>query len=81
MKTTKPDASQMALEGQKYLQPSELCNFDRHPEIGAKARALTEGCHGQEQKFQRVTILAGGAHELIQPVVDNPVEQLEVRIL
>ena len=54
MKTTEPDAIQMAPESQKYLQPSELCDFDRHPDVGAKARALTEDCHGQEQKFQLV---------------------------
>ena len=39
---------------QEYLQPSELCDFDRSPEIRAKAIELTENCSTTRQKFQRL---------------------------
>ena len=39
---------------EEYLQPSELCNFDRSPEIRAKAMELTEDCSTTRQKFQRL---------------------------
>lgn len=38
----------------EYLQPTELCDFDRSPEIRAKAAELTEGCRTARQKFQRL---------------------------
>jgi transglutaminase-like putative cysteine protease len=37
---------------EEYLQPSELCDFDRSPQIRAKGRELTEGCRTTRQKFQ-----------------------------
>jgi transglutaminase-like putative cysteine protease len=37
---------------QEYLQPSELCDFDRSPEIRSKAMKLTEDCSTTRQKFQ-----------------------------
>jgi len=39
---------------EEYLQPSKLCDFDRSPEIRAKATELTEGCRTTRQKFQRL---------------------------
>ena len=39
---------------EEYLQPSELCNFDRSPGIRAKAMELTEDCSTTRQKFQRL---------------------------
>jgi transglutaminase-like putative cysteine protease len=39
---------------QEYLQPSELCDFDRSPEIRAKAMELTENCNSTRQQFQRL---------------------------
>jgi transglutaminase-like putative cysteine protease len=38
----------------KYLQPSELCDFDLSFEIRAKAKELTKDCHARKQKFQRL---------------------------
>ena len=39
---------------EEYLQPSELCDFDRSPEIGSKAKELTKGCSTTRQKFRRL---------------------------
>jgi transglutaminase-like putative cysteine protease len=39
---------------EEYLQPSELCDFDRSPKVRAKAKELTEGCRPARQKFQRL---------------------------
>jgi len=39
---------------QEYLQPSELCDFDRSPEIKAKALELTENCSTARQQFRRL---------------------------
>ena len=44
----------MALEKEEYLKPSELCDFDRSPEIGARARELTADCRSGEEMFRRV---------------------------
>lgn len=44
----------MAPENEEYLQPTQLCNFDRQPEIGAKALALTVDCRSREEMFQRI---------------------------
>jgi transglutaminase-like putative cysteine protease len=38
----------------KYLQPSELCDFDHSFEIRAKAKELTKDCRTRKQKFQRL---------------------------
>jgi len=39
---------------EEYLQPSALCDFDRSPQIRAKAKELTEGCLTARQKFRRL---------------------------
>jgi len=39
---------------EEYLQPSELCDFDRSPEIGATARRLTRGCRSSREAFERL---------------------------
>lgn len=39
---------------EEYLQTSELCDFDRCPEIGARALELTSGCRRREEKLQRI---------------------------
>jgi len=39
---------------EEYLQPSELCDFDRSPEIKAKALKLTNGCATPSQKFKQL---------------------------
>jgi len=44
----------MIPESEEYLQPSQLCDFDRQPEIGAKALELTTGCRNREEMFQRI---------------------------
>ena len=37
-----------------YLRPSELCDFDIHPEIRVKAKELIQGCSSNEDAFQRI---------------------------
>jgi hypothetical protein len=44
----------MALERQRYLQPSDLCDFAVSPAIRKKALALTANCKNREQRFRRV---------------------------
>ena len=44
----------MAENNEDYLQPSELCDFDRRPEIRDKALKLTQGCRIGEEMFQRI---------------------------
>jgi transglutaminase-like putative cysteine protease len=44
----------MSFNNEEYLQPSELCDFDRSPGIGARAMELTRGCQSREEMFQRV---------------------------
>jgi transglutaminase-like putative cysteine protease len=39
---------------EEYLHPTELCDFDRSPEIRAKAGELTQGCRTARQRFQRL---------------------------
>ncbi len=39
---------------EQYLQPSELCDFDRSPEIDRKAKELTKGCRTRRQKFDQL---------------------------
>jgi len=44
----------MARDNEEYLQPSELCNFDRSPEIVERARALTADCHSGDEMFRSI---------------------------
>jgi transglutaminase-like putative cysteine protease len=44
----------MAFDRRKYLIPSALCDFDRSPEIKAKAELLTLGCKTRRLKFERI---------------------------
>jgi transglutaminase-like putative cysteine protease len=37
-----------------YLQPSKLCDFDRRPELRAKALELASGCRSDRERFQRI---------------------------
>ena len=39
---------------ERYVQPSELCDFDGSPQIGAKAEELTQGCTTARQKFHHL---------------------------
>ena len=44
----------MAINNKDYLQPSELCDFDRCPESRDKALELTLGCRSRGEMFRRV---------------------------
>ena len=44
----------MTTNNEEYLQPSELCDFDRCPEIRTRALELTSGCQSSGEMFQRV---------------------------
>jgi len=44
----------MAQTKEEYLQPSGLCDFDRCPEVRAKALELTSGCRSRAEKFRRL---------------------------
>ncbi len=44
----------MAFVREKYLQPSELCDFDRSFEIGLKTRELTAGSRNRAEKFSSI---------------------------
>jgi transglutaminase-like putative cysteine protease len=44
----------MTQDDEAYLQPTELCDFQHHPEIRAKALELTMGCHSREEMFQSI---------------------------
>ena len=44
----------MAMDNEEYLQPSELCDFDRCPEIRDKALELTLSCRSREEMFGRI---------------------------
>ena len=37
-----------------YLQPSKLCDFDRRPELRAKALELASGCRSNRERFRRI---------------------------
>lgn len=39
---------------EQYLQPTELCDFDRSPEIRLKAEELTKDCRTPRQKLERL---------------------------
>ena len=38
----------------KFLNPSELCDFNKRPETRAKSLELTSGCHTDGERFQRI---------------------------
>ena len=42
------------MSNEEFLQPTQLCNFDTHPEIRRKALKLTQGYSEQEEIFQRI---------------------------
>ncbi|RPJ63743.1 MAG: hypothetical protein EHM12_01510 [Dehalococcoidia bacterium] len=44
----------MAFDRWIYLQPGELCDFDRSPAIRRKAKSLTRGARNKQQKFYRI---------------------------
>jgi hypothetical protein len=44
----------MAFDRQRYLQPSELCDFDKSPLLINKARSLTSGCRNRKEKFDKI---------------------------
>jgi len=44
----------ITLNSEEYLQPSELCDFDRCPELRAKALELTLGCQSMMETFQHI---------------------------
>ena len=44
----------MPINMHAYLKPSDLCDFDRSPEIERKARALMQGCNNRQRKFEEV---------------------------
>jgi transglutaminase-like putative cysteine protease len=44
----------MTVNYEEYLQPSELCDFDRCPEIRDKALELALGCRNRKEMFRRI---------------------------
>jgi transglutaminase-like putative cysteine protease len=44
----------MSQDKEVYLQPSELCDFDQHPEIRRKALELTSDCQSEKDRFQNI---------------------------
>jgi transglutaminase-like putative cysteine protease len=44
----------MNVNYEEYLQPSELCDFDRCPEIRDKALELALGCRSRKETFRRI---------------------------
>lgn len=47
--------SEMVIEdNRQYLRPSGLCDFDRSPDIGEKARELTSSCRLEAEMFRRI---------------------------
>ena len=44
----------MSVDHEEYLQPSQLCDFDRCPDIGNKAQELSSGCRGDTDEFRRI---------------------------
>jgi transglutaminase-like putative cysteine protease len=44
----------MSFNRAAYLQPSELCDFDRSPQIEEKAARLIRGARDRQEKFQRI---------------------------
>ncbi|MGA2158141.1 MAG: transglutaminase-like domain-containing protein [Dehalococcoidia bacterium] len=44
----------MAIDRQKYLVPSGLCDFDTSAEVKRKALDLTRNCRNRKEKFQKI---------------------------
>jgi hypothetical protein len=44
----------MAFDRERYLQPGELCDFDRSPEIGLKAKELIAGSRKRLEMFESI---------------------------
>lgn len=44
----------MAFERSRYLQPSELCDFDKCAGIGQKAGQLIQGCSNRRERFEKI---------------------------
>ncbi len=44
----------MAFDRKKYLQPSELCDFDTSAEVRQKALELIVNCRTRQEKFHRI---------------------------
>jgi transglutaminase-like putative cysteine protease len=44
----------MAFDRQKYLQPSELCDFNLSPRLEQKAKSLILGCRNRKEKFLKI---------------------------
>jgi transglutaminase-like putative cysteine protease len=44
----------MSFDRAAYLRPSELCDFDRSPQIREKAAKLIKGARNRQEKFQRI---------------------------
>lgn len=44
----------MGFDRERYLQPSQLCDFDRSPAIKKKTGQLIRGCRNRREKFQRI---------------------------
>jgi len=44
----------MSFNKEAYLQPSELCDFDRSPQIRRKAAELVSGARNRREKFQLI---------------------------
>ncbi|MBE0481150.1 MAG: transglutaminase domain-containing protein [Dehalococcoidia bacterium] len=44
----------MSCGREEYLMPTGLCDFDRCPDIRARAEEITSGCRRPGQKFQRL---------------------------
>jgi transglutaminase-like putative cysteine protease len=44
----------MSFNRTAYLQPSELCDFDRSPQLRKKAAELIRGASNRQEKFQRI---------------------------
>ena len=44
----------MSPNNEEYLRPSELCDFNRCPEIRVKAQELTRDCQSQDEMFRSI---------------------------
>ena len=44
----------MGIDRKAYLQPSELCDFDRSPQIREQTAQLIKGARNRQEKFQRI---------------------------
>ena len=55
---------------EEYLQPSELCDFDRCPELRDKALELALGCRSKKETFRRIFDFVTSFHTI--SVVSRP---------